>query len=287
MRFSFLSVCFFLIGTTLQTTGQDRFCGTRVPVEKVLEEQQQLASGAKSPMPDICLDRTVSCSVHVIGLGTWSIFLENSYKSMIENIVQQEFEPICLKFEVCSFEYLDVPKYTELTMLGGEGPELEEQFNIPNTMNIYIVFEMAEENIGGFTYLPGGPDIIVVESIVQWSSRVMTHLVGHYFGLYDTDEILFGNELVDGSNCTTTGDLICDTPAEPATGRLVEPSLGFFQCKFDYDASPDIKDSIGEYYVPMIGNYMSDFAGYCGCEFTRGQYERMADQFINFRNYLR
>ncbi|MBL0071623.1 MAG: hypothetical protein IPP34_07360 [Bacteroidetes bacterium] len=41
--------------------------------------------------------------------------------------------------------------------------------------------------------------------------------MGHFFGLYHTFETQFGSELANGSNCATTGDLVCDTLPIPVS----------------------------------------------------------------------
>ncbi len=42
----------------------------------------------------------------------------------------------------------------------------------------------------------------------------IAHEMGHYFGLLHTHETANGTELVNGTNCGTAGDLLCDTPAD-------------------------------------------------------------------------
>jgi len=102
----------------------------------------------------------------------------------------------------------------------------------------------------------------------------LTHEMGHMFGLLHTFE---GNgiELVNGSNCETEGDLICDTPADPfVEGDDMSLYIGE-DCEFI-----SIKlDSNFQYYQPDVGNIMSYYP--CSCGFTRGQYLKMAETFLN------
>jgi len=53
---------------------------------------------------------------------------------------------------------------------------------------------------------------------VWWNHTTFPHEVGHYFDLFHTHETAYGRECVDGSNCTTAGDRLCDTPADPGLG---------------------------------------------------------------------
>jgi hypothetical protein len=57
--------------------------------------------------------------------------------------------------------------------------------------------------------------------------------MGHFLGLLHTHEDSFGKENVDGTNCRTAGDLLCDTkadpgfiPAEPNTYTILGEATG-------------------------------------------------------------
>ena len=106
----------------------------------------------------------------------------------------------------------------------------------------------------------------------------MIHLFGHYFGLLNTFQG-FGAELVDGSNCDTEGDLICDTPADNYTPPAPPVGGGYIDsednCRFIDPAS----DANGDPYRAHTGNFMS-YYGTCRCGFTYQQYLRMANNFF-------
>jgi hypothetical protein len=125
------------------------------------------------------------------------------------------------------------------------------------------------------TSLPPNPkDIIVIKkNTVNLMKKTICHELGHFFGLYHTFETKFGAELVNGSNCKTTGDLICDTEADIQTPNITN-------CQY---AGAD-KDAKGNFYFPPIGNIMSFHD--CFCKFTTEQYNKMAYVFLNYRKYL-
>ena len=104
----------------------------------------------------------------------------------------------------------------------------------------------------------------------------ITHEMGHYFGLYDTFDTQFGNELASGTNCATTGDLMCDTEADPNDAS--DP-----QCHIN---NKNLKDGNGEYYTPPICNHMSRYQTGCAKSFTPEQFNRMLLMFKTKRNYL-
>jgi len=77
------------------------------------------------------------------------------------------------------------------------------------------------------------------------NSNVVAHEMGHCLGLFHTFETMFCAESPDGSNCTTCGDMVCDTAACPAP--LWEPytdpqtcslTAAFYAIYPDYDPDP-------------------------------------------------
>ena len=128
--------------------------------------------------------------------------------------------------------------------------------------------------VAGYAYFPGGEDFIVIS---KQSLGAVTHEMGHFFGLYHTFETQFGQELANGSNCITAGDLICDTPADPGASNTAPP---------DCQLLPYTQDINGDWYVPHIGNIMSYYSDDCTCGFTTQQYNKMASNYLNSRFYL-
>jgi hypothetical protein len=150
-----------------------------------------------------------------------------------------------------------------------------------NAMNQYYVNRITNPNVGGYARYPYN-DIVSTRSFIlneAWDlddmgNRLIPHELGHSFNLYHT----FGNssitdELVTrgaGANCTSAGDLICDTPADPYNMAGVKLYGGCPQ----YDPSSTARDANGDPYSPSITNIMSYYFP-CTHDFTPGQYERM------------
>ena len=92
-----------------------------------------------------------------------------------------------------------------------------------------------------------------------------THEVGHYLGLYHTFQ---GG--CDTGSCSTTGDLVCDTPAE---------STATSGC-------PSGKDTCPATGLDPIHNYMDYSTDICYTTFTAGQDTRMNSAVNTYRSWI-
>ncbi len=170
----------------------------------------------------------------------------------------------------------------------------------PNTVNMYLFTQLTGgAGLCGY-YLgnattpgqtePMGADVVAINtnSTCEDDVGVLIHELGHYFGLPHT---FFGfegtgsncgvyvanGERVDGSNCSTAADRICDTT--PDNNALAPGSCpnGMEGC-LQYD-----RDSVAFY--PDATNYMSYFLD-CLARFTDGQEMVMKGIIENLRDDL-
>ena len=152
--------------------------------------------------------------------------------------------------------------------------------DVPKVINMYFSNRLSASgnNLCGYSSFPGGTDRIFMANGCTSSGNTLAHELGHYFGLYHPHEVAFGAELVDGSNCTTDGDKLCSTPADPnLTGRVNSSNCSY---------TGDSKDANGDFYVPMIENIMSYSPDQCQDIFTLEQYEKMRGILEIDRDYL-
>ncbi|MFT4968443.1 MAG: hypothetical protein ACI9O4_000172 [Chitinophagales bacterium] len=155
-----------------------------------------------------------------------------------------------------------------------------------NAINMYFVDEI--DNTGGLSYTAGyaytPANSVVTTRIVMRNANVaegstIVHEMGHHFALLHTFEtsqffvpgmgLVGGPELVNGNNCTTAGDIICDTPADPGfTGTNIN-----LACQYTGTAT----DADGALYTPSIDNVMSYYPSQCQNPFvlTTGQIARI------------
>lgn len=112
------------------------------------------------------------------------------------------------------------------------------------------------------------------------NGATLQHEMGHFFNLHHTH----GNspleattkELPDGSNCLTTGDLICDTPSDP------NGQLDCCTCEYMGTINPQPYE-----FNPLVNNFMSYYKYCCKNAFTPGQLLMMRKSAIYHRAYLK
>jgi len=159
------------------------------------------------------------------------------------------------KFYRESVVFLDDDDFYWFHLDGGEFGSLIQQGPVPGTVNAYFVpFFISQRDIAGVSTMPysqvGGM------AIHNEGTGAFAHEVGHYLGLFHPFEWeTFGDECASGDGCQFSGDLICETPADPGTGwwgNFREPTglpAGYcYRCGTDYehDWDPGANDGQGE-----------------------------------------
>lgn len=235
-----------------------------------------------------CLNKEFSIVVHIVqdSLGNDGITQAN-IQSLTDSL-NVAFAPICVKFSICEFNQIANFQFDTLTTLtNNEWDQLLTLNHKANRINLFFVGDSdVMEDECGFATFEGITDATNGGLFIHKNSdctgldndKALIHLMGHYFGLLNTFEGS-GNELVDGSNCTTAGDLICDTPADPYS--IGSPVNTFVNADDNCRFISILTDSNGALYRPDVGNYMSYYQNECGCGFTYGQYLKMANTYLN------
>lgn len=157
---------------------------------------------------------------------------------------------------------------------------LDATYSQANVVNIYVANSATSSGSGicGHAQFPGGLDFILVTTSCMNNGSTLAHEMGHYLGLYHTHTTSFGSEAVNGSDCSTQGDLICDTPADPNLSGEVNND----GCIYEGTSI----DENGQSYSPQVTNLMSYAAKECRIEMTEGQLDRALWTLQNERAYL-
>lgn len=267
-------------------------CGTKIPMSQIMGLQ-----AITVPEDPECtfinkVNRTLQISLHIClngngGMGIMDADIQNALQRL-----NSDFSPCGLQFEYCTTTIMPNHEFDTLAVASAVNEETHMTIlhYEPNTINVYLVdmlYNVSAEDIDGYTYYPNtnNKDVIVMEKSAfnnNWGH--FSHQMGHYFGLYHTDENQFGLEHPNGSNCQTAGDRICDTKADPGGD-----SDSIDQCNY---AGPTFQFAPGIWYVPPTDNLMSSYFSTsfpvhdCRCRFTPQQYNRMIQQYLAHRSYL-
>lgn len=161
--------------------------------------------------------------------------------------------------------------------------EIDRNHSIYGALNIYYVGPVNEGNSYpsgwcGMAYFPDQKKDKVILSNSCASGPLLAHEIGHSLSLLHTHEKFLGNELVDGSNCSTAGDQLCDTPADP----LLSKSNVNGNCQYTSIA----KDENGELYSPSVANLMSYAPDACRSTFTDQQLTKMIAAYNAYKTHL-
>lgn len=171
---------------------------------------------------------------------------------------------------------------------------LRQANDVSEAINIYFVKYITLQNLtilSGYAALPSYAASTnrifysyferTEDDFNNLKNKTFLHEIGHYFGLLHTfqdsnNPDISKRELVTrgaGSNCVTTGDQLCDTPADPFE-RL--PLIYAYNC--DEKTPSNLQDANGETFSPPIDNIMS-YQQRCGNLFTEQQYQKMQASF--------
>lgn len=204
-----------------------------------------------------------------------------------------------IQFYLSEFSYYNSTSvYSSPTSFSGTSA-IKNQMKY-NAINVFIT-NMADDAAAYYQPPagPGGNDWIVATSAYVDDIRVLAHEVGHFFslphpfhgwessggwdpnihgnpvGLYAPDGQTL-NELVNGTNCSTAGDAICDTPAD-----YMFPSGN---CTYNLNA----KDPNGQLLNPDKENVMNYHFGCDSYHFSDDQKQEIQNSlFSSSRNYVR
>jgi FlgD Ig-like domain/K319L-like, PKD domain/HYR domain len=206
-----------------------RLCGTVLSPEdaayfkaKAMKEAPLQESILRTPPANVC----IPISVHIVRKtdGTGGISLNQFYKGLQD--CNTKYTGTGLHFVIHDIIYLDSDHFYNEIDTDGEIDDLVDNNPVANTINVYCTPNLSDE-LGGLcgrgSFTTSAHQGIALNNDcvgVSDNDSSFPHEMGHYLDLFHTHETAMGAELVDESNCTTAGDLLCDTPADPnLTGK--------------------------------------------------------------------
>ncbi len=132
-----------------------------------------------------------------------------------------------------------------------------------NAIDVYLLAPNTSSYGGRASGIPGNALVLGANYA---GTSVLSHEMGHCLGLYHTHsgrgcgDFANCSEALDGSNCSTCGDMVCDTPADPCLSGQVTSNCIYVG---------------GSGFTPLTDNIQSYSLPQCMSTFTEGQIARM------------
>lgn len=226
------------------------------------------------------LNRSVEVTLYIVKDAKGDINMDLGDLNEAFNGLDNAFKKINLNFNVSLPNYIDNYHFDIIKKSENE-KDLIAQHHETNTINVYLVLSLFDDNaqeVCGYTYYPAENKDVILLSKSCIGESFLIEQFGHYFNLYHTHEQGFAKELVNKSNCSTAGDLCCDTPADPNLSGKVNS-----ECQY----ASLVQDSNKDYYTPSVYNYMSFSPDNCNkCFFSDQQYLRIINCLLKTKSYL-
>ncbi len=306
-----LSTILLLTVFVQSSTGQN--CGSQIPqehVEFVLHEMAQQSVRRDRPDPPDPPDppeldtnrKLIPVKAHIIRNSfEFTTLSVAEIEAAIEN-VNQIYAPINMVFFLCGeVNYIDNDDwYSGIEAGGTDETTITNNHNVANKLNLYFTSSLwnADGGLAGYAYMMLPPfftqnDWIFIANQFVSNGTTIPHEIGHYFNLFHTHEPGFGLENVTRDendacyNCYMSGDLLCDTNADPelncggSSPNVSETTPG--NCTY---LGPPTLGGCGETYVPPTDNIMSYGCKPCRNMLSFLQLHKVQETYFNVRNYL-
>ncbi|WNH09737.1 T9SS type A sorting domain-containing protein [Thalassobellus suaedae] len=290
-----LLTLFILFCNVLYSQNETESCGT-ITSEKSLEylksiksqiqeyEQiffQKIINKHSSKNNNTKSINSIPIKVHVLRYTNGSDGISSSEINEAIYNLNSIYAEAYMEFFLCGdINYIDNDELVHITK--GDEKSLSEVYNTPGVINIYFTHSItnaSNESICGYSENEGRTDLIFLNNNCATNNSSFAHEMGHFFSLIHTHGLEdTTTELVNGSNCDTDGDGICDTPADPG---LTSANINNF-CEYTgYET-----DANGDKYNPDTNNIMSYSGKACRNHFTPQQLARMYAFYQTTKSYL-
>jgi hypothetical protein len=258
-------------------------CGSDVTPEEAQRYLEFLKSAPDFLSPEALLMSPPYCvpiAGHIVrrsdGTGGMSL---SQYNQSIDD-ANYYYTGMDIVFYSLTVDYIDSDFYYYNITTIGDINALRGENVVPDAINVYYTPNLPGLcGISSFTHSSVQGIVMANDcSGVPWDRTTMPHEIGHYFNLYHTHETAFGAEYVDGSNCGSAGDLLCDTPADPL--------LGYHNVNGACVYTGTETDGHGDPYTPDPSQIMSYAPNACQNTFSPLSETRAVNVLVNLRPEL-
>ncbi|WP_100612239.1 zinc-dependent metalloprotease [Confluentibacter lentus] len=260
-------------GTTTSKESLEFYNSIRSEIAKNEKSFMAKSSSAKGAH-DIKVEH-IPIKAHIIRTSQGSDGLDvDDLKQTIDNL-NAIFKDIYIQFSLSdNINYIDNDAFYHFNK--SDESELTKNNYTEGALNIYFANNLKNEsnnNICGYANITKNANIIFMQNSCAINDSSLAHEIGHFLSLIHThgpnDNAT--TELVNGTNCDTDGDGVCDTPADPKLG-----SNNLDSCNYIGTAT----DANGDKYQPDTYNLMSYSYKGCRTRFSKQQQARMYAFFL-------
>jgi|GEM_PF-2359712 len=268
-------------------SGQVSECATVVTdADRVALLRQEAAGAYELPLQGLGPATWVPVAFHVVRQSNGTGGLTESRICQAMNDLDIAYANAGIQFVLHNpVDYIDSDFfYFQVNTLAAID-QLRTTNTVLNAINIYFTENLAFEG-GGLcgisAFTSSNVQAIAMRNSCTATSTnhsTLPHEVGHYFDLFHTHETAFGNECVDGSNCSSAGDRLCDTPADPQLGSGNVNS----SCLYTGGSTDACNNAP---YTPPVHNYMSYSLKHCRNLLSLDQETKSLATLVNLRPEL-
>ncbi|WP_298556126.1 T9SS type A sorting domain-containing protein [uncultured Algibacter sp.] len=252
------------------------------PQLKKFETSFLLSKSSRGTIPTKFIN-SIPVKVYVIRNSDGSGGLSSTEINDAFTNLNSVFKDALLEFFLCDgIEYIDDDKLCHFKR--GDEKSFTENNYVPGLINIYFTNNLkneSNESICGYSDNVSRNDMVFMTNSCATNGSSLPHELGHFFSLLHThglDNNTMTSELVNGSNCDTDGDGICDTPADPMlTSSAIDSSCNYSGTKTDAN---------GDVFSPDTSNIMSYSRKNCRTLFSEQQLARMYAFYMTTKSYL-
>lgn len=258
-------------------------CGTVLTMEDAAVREEQAQHGAYTLGMRLRYTLDVPLAIHIVRTSGGLFGYDPNDLPTILAEVNDYWSPTGMQFfQTGSVDFIDDDDFYFNINTQAEIDALRQTDPVANAVNVYFTANLAIGatglcGISSFTW-SAVQGIVMKNSCADPGDTSIPHELGHYFDLLHTHETADCVECPDGSNCTTCGDLLCDTPADPTlTTGTVDPFCNYTGAATACDGQP---------YAPDPRNLMSYSTQTCRDRFSVGQQDLALATLVNLRPEL-
>lgn len=244
-----------------------RECSTVVTAAQKRVELERSAGGYDFLAPQLNRPYQIPLTVHIVRKADGT----GGFTSAQLQLAMQDLNRLWLPIGVQFYQRADVDYIYDDILYNLPDTEfwhdvIRQTNPVGDTINVY--FTNVTGACGEATFTSDSPQGVLIDNSCAGTAAnpsTFAHEVGHYFDLYHTHETAFGVECPSGSNCSTTGDRLCDTAADPNIDDNVTA-----MCAWTGSAAVPMGCGMTA-YNPPTRNIMSYSSKICRTLFTANQ----------------